>query len=149
MKRPILRPNAPSWARDMLLAQDPKTPPGQLAVLVLVGSFGADFEKLTAPQLSIIRAIAKNPNTPRDVLALLSEKFWHDLIKNPVLELLAVEDSNWCKSSLHNHLLRVAMPNLYREWLKEQDDAYREATQCGPRGNADQDEDPFADDEVW
>jgi len=68
-------------AERLRLAQDPATPPRQLAELAQ----GANSR-------TIKQALARNPNTPPADLLRLAGRYWADFLENPVLPLLLLED---------------------------------------------------------
>lgn len=82
------------YARDLLLATDPKTPGHVLESLV-----DRRGDRTSAEYVAIRLQVAQNPNTPRNVLANLS----HDVpsaVRNPALILIALEDPRWCQENL-------------------------------------------------
>jgi hypothetical protein len=69
--------------QDLLAAKDPQTPPERLA------------ELSKSENQEIKAAVAENPNTPMKTLWRLGEYFPAELLKNPMLALLPLENPNF------------------------------------------------------
>ena len=75
--------DASSLAATTMRAEDPSTPASEL-------------ERLSRSRSRAVRgAVAANPNSPLDVLAVLGRNFPDVLANNPILDWLLLEDANW------------------------------------------------------
>lgn len=128
MSRRIRRPppgqpvsTAPSWAKDFLDAQDPKTSPARLSELRDLYQEAISQHQQRQAQ-SILSAVARNPNLNRDGLSWFSNttQWCGDVACNPALAKLALEDAAWCKGALSRRLLKLAMPDLYEQVIEEE-----------------------------
>ncbi|WP_376794966.1 hypothetical protein [Thermogemmatispora sp.] len=99
---PALRP---------LVAANPATPPAVL-------------EQLSRERdLSVRRAVARNPNTSLDLLLELAREFPHEFLSNPVLPLLNLTQPDFIKRASPQAWLQLLRceetPLLWLRWLNE------------------------------
>jgi hypothetical protein len=81
---------------------------------------------------SILESIAGNPNTPIQVLWELMKSFPHEVVNNPIFNLITLEDPRWIAGiSVEDLLLIIQQPNipsvLTREALKHDNYLVRKA----------------------
>ncbi|BAY89344.1 hypothetical protein [Tolypothrix sp. LEGE 11397] len=75
-------------------------------------------ELATHQDIKIRQAIAGNPNTPIDVLFQLAEEFPIEFIKNPILPLLQLENTNFYTTIPYRVVLNIlASEDAPEEWL--------------------------------
>lgn len=94
-RRPSPAPPRPtaSIPGDLLLARDPNTAPAALEQIFLryMGSVEVGSRR---PQEQVLRELAKNPNTPPEILRVLSDDYPWEVAQNKALPLLQLEDGN-------------------------------------------------------
>nr|BBH94904.1 hypothetical protein KTA_31030 [Thermogemmatispora argillosa] len=101
-QQPALRP---------LVAANPATPPAVL-------------EQLSRERdLSVRRAVARNPNTSLDLLLELAREFPHEFLANPILPLLNLTQPDFIKQASPQAWLQLLRceetPLLWLRWLNE------------------------------
>ncbi|WP_052887981.1 hypothetical protein [Thermogemmatispora carboxidivorans] len=101
-QQPALRP---------LVAANPATPPAVL-------------EQLSRERdLSVRRAVARNPNTSLDLLLELAREFPHEFLSNPLLPLLNLTQPDFIKQASPQAWLQLLRceetPLLWLRWLNE------------------------------
>jgi hypothetical protein len=107
--------NAAPLAERLQLAQDPATPPQQLAELAQGTNSRA-----------IKQAVVRNPNTPPADLLRLAGRYWAEFLENPVLPLLLLEDPGLLHRlpvrALRTLVRREGMPPLVLQTLARHSD---------------------------
>ncbi|WP_069801356.1 hypothetical protein [Thermogemmatispora onikobensis] len=101
-QQPALRP---------LVAANPATPPAAL-------------EQLSRERdLTVRRAVARNPNTSLDLLLELAREFPHEFLSNPILPLLNLTQPDFIKQASPQAWLQLLRceetPLLWLRWLNE------------------------------
>jgi hypothetical protein len=109
-------------ASPLTLAQDPRTPPATLTQLALTGTD------------EVLRAVACNPNAPLEALALAAGTFPEEVLQNPALDLLLLEDSDlwtrWAPDALGRIAASPRCPASLGAWALRQrwlDESFRDA----------------------
>src|SRR5687767_13931950 len=88
-------------------AQDPRTHPAKLDKLF----------KSKDPE--VLASLAKNPNTPRDTLLALAEKFPVEFLENPALPILLLETPNLLSmASLDTWAALLSLPTA-PDWVAQ------------------------------
>ncbi|MDJ0531097.1 MAG: hypothetical protein QNJ70_01165 [Xenococcaceae cyanobacterium MO_207.B15] len=88
------------------------------------------LEALAKHNNSLVRkAVTENPNTPTRILFNLGEEFPHQLLANPLLDLLLLEDSNFFTKIPLNTLAAILpleeVPEYLLNWATQQHDRER------------------------
>ena len=100
---------------DLQKLSDPATPPGEIrrAYSLLSMQQGEEMTKT-------MRLIASNPNTPKDVLGALLWEFFQDVMANPAVALLQLEQPNWLGEALEGikHKKPYTLPEPMRQQLQ-------------------------------
>lgn len=99
-----------------LVANNPSTPPELLQELA------------TSNDKAIRKGVVSNPNTPVDLLLKLGKDFPKQLLNNPILSLLFLENPNLLNEiplpTLLKMLKQKKVPVFFLEWAAEHSDIY-------------------------